>query len=246
MTIKMNITAQERKTLVTAIAEITGEKAIYKGMPSAAYEIGNFTVTREGLIETGETDEMKVKALIECLKDRGIESEQNIFEGTEEESTEVDVPEIDEVRGTAIQMPLTQFTEAQLQNLYNLVEAKGALIKKTLGVQELPINIIDNRLDFPWFAADSTPEELNAYMHFVTALCDMAKKQKRISPKSKEAENEKYAFRCFLLRLGFIGDEYKMDRKILLKNLSGSAAFKNKKDKREEQEVPVQEEAEEN
>ena len=36
-----------------------------------------------------------------------------------------------------------------------------------------------------------------------------------------------YAFRCFLLRLGFIGDEYKAVRKILLANLSGSSAFKN-------------------
>ena len=36
-----------------------------------------------------------------------------------------------------------------------------------------------------------------------------------------------YAFRCFLLRLGFIGSEYKAERKILLKNLSGSSAFKN-------------------
>ena len=239
MTIKTNITAQERKTLVTAIAEITGEKAIYKGMPSAAYEIGNFTVTREGMIETGEVETEEVKELLECLKDRDIESEQDVFKETDEE-----IAETEEVTGTAIQMPLIQFTEVQLQNLYNLIEAKGELIRKALGVQELPISIIDNRLDFPWFAANSTPEELNTYMHFVTALCDMAKKQKRISPKSKEVENEKYAFRCFLLRLGFIGDEYKIDRKILLKNLSGSAAFKNKKDKREEQEVPAQEEAE--
>ena len=39
-------------------------------------------------------------------------------------------------------------------------------------------------------------------------------------------DNEKYAFRCFLLRLGFIGDEHKTSRKILLRNLSGSSAFK--------------------
>ena len=44
---------------------------------------------------------------------------------------------------------------------------------------------------------------------------------------SKEVINEKYTFRCFLLRLGFIGDEFKMDRKILLENLSGSSAFRN-------------------
>jgi hypothetical protein len=40
-------------------------------------------------------------------------------------------------------------------------------------------------------------------------------------------ENEKYTFRCFLLRLGFIGEEYKETRKVLLKNLSGSSAFKS-------------------
>ena len=119
------------------------------------------------------------------------------------------------------------FTETALQNLHTLVEAKGSLIKKALGVNSLPINQIDDRLDFPWFAEDSTPEELNAYMHFVTALCEMAKKQKRITAKEKETDNEKYAFRCFLLRLGFIGAEYKGERKILLRNLSGSSAFRS-------------------
>ena len=43
----------------------------------------------------------------------------------------------------------------------------------------------------------------------------------------KAVENEKYAFRCLLLRLGFVGAEYKADRKILLKNLTGSSAFKS-------------------
>ena len=62
---------------------------------------------------------------------------------------------------------------------------------------------------------------------FIAALCKMSLEQKRISAKAKEYENEKYAFRCFLLRLGFIGDEYKADRKLLLRNLSGSSAFKN-------------------
>ena len=54
----------------------------------------------------------------------------------------------------------------------------------------------------------------------------MAKNQKRVTAKDKDVDNDKYAFRCFLLRLGFIGAEYKADRKILLKNLTGSSAFK--------------------
>jgi hypothetical protein len=55
----------------------------------------------------------------------------------------------------------------------------------------------------------------------------MSKEQKRITATEKAVDNEKYAFRCFLLRLGFIGDEYKSDRKILLRNLKGSSAFKS-------------------
>ena len=55
----------------------------------------------------------------------------------------------------------------------------------------------------------------------------MSKEQKRITATEKAVDNEKYAFRCFLLRLGFIGEEYKADRKILLKNLKGSSAFKS-------------------
>ena len=70
-------------------------------------------------------------------------------------------------------------------------------------------------------------------MHLVTALCDMARNQKRINAKEAEVVNEKYAFRCFLLRLGFISEEYKMERKILLRNLSGSAAFRDGAKKQE-------------
>ena len=55
----------------------------------------------------------------------------------------------------------------------------------------------------------------------------MAKEAKRVPATEKPTNNEKYAFRCFLLRLGFIGNEYKTYRKVLLKTLTGSAAFKS-------------------
>jgi hypothetical protein len=53
----------------------------------------------------------------------------------------------------------------------------------------------------------------------------MAKDAKRVSSKPTETDNDKYAFRCFLLRIGFIGKEYKTARKILLRNLTGNSAF---------------------
>ena len=54
----------------------------------------------------------------------------------------------------------------------------------------------------------------------------MAKDAKRVTATEKDVESEKYAFRCFLLRLGFIGAESKTQRKLLLQKLSGSSAFK--------------------
>jgi len=64
-------------------------------------------------------------------------------------------------------------------------------------------------------------------MVFITALCRMSNELKRANASEKEVDNEKYAFRCFLLRLGFIGENYKGVRKTLLSRLSGSAAFKS-------------------
>lgn len=73
--------------------------------------------------------------------------------------------------------------------------------------------------------------DIETYTSLITALCRMAKEAKRVNAKEKETTNAKYEFRCFLLRLGFIGDEFKTNRKILLEKLSGSSAFKSGKAK---------------
>ena len=101
------------------------------------------------------------------------------------------------------------------------------MYKRQLGIAELPIIIEEEVISFPWFEDMPDAEECNAYTAFIAALCQMSVKQKRISSAEKPTDNEKYAFRCFLLRLGFIGDAHKATRKILLKNLSGSSAFRN-------------------
>jgi hypothetical protein len=112
-------------------------------------------------------------------------------------------------------------------NLTKLLDAKGNLIRKALGITDLRIEVMDDRVAFPWFGELSDSDTVKAYTHFISALCEMSKNAKRVTVTEKAVDNEKYAFRCFLLRLGFIGSEYKVERKILLKNLSGSSAFKN-------------------
>ncbi len=112
----------------------------------------------------------------------------------------------------------------------NLLECEASAedAKKALGIDDLRFELEEDRITFPWFA-EPQPKEATAYTHFIAALCRMSKDAKRITAKEKPVDNEKYAFRCFLLRLGFIGDAYKTDRKILLRNLSGSSAFKSGK-----------------
>ena len=104
------------------------------------------------------------------------------------------------------------------------------LIKKALGIDDATVTEKDGNICFAWIAEGTNPDEVTAITQFVTALCDMAKKQKRINTTEADVENEKYAFRCFLLRLGFIGSEYKATRKVLLKRLEGSSAFRTQKE----------------
>lgn len=152
---------------------------------------------------------------------------------TETRHTDLQNDKTDEVSATksdqhdnAIFMPINGFDETALNNLTLLVISKSTLIKKALGVDALPIEQTDTTLCFPWFDRTLEHNETAAYIRFIAALCDMAKKQTRVLATDKAVDNEKYAFRCFLLRLGFIGEEYAESRRILLKNLSGNGSWK--------------------
>ena len=120
--------------------------------------------------------------------------------------------------------------EAAFERLTRLVNSKAALIRKALGAARLDIHPEWDmgRMQFPWFDHTPTFEEIEAISAFMTALCRMAKESTRVTATEKDVESEKYAFRGFLLRLGFIGSDSKAIRKTLMKNLSGSAAFPNK------------------
>jgi len=215
MRIKFNRTGAERKALVTAMGEILGASPRYLGMPTAAYEVDYCHVDKNGTVEFDDrADSKEVERLLEELEGKGFVGES-------------EAPAQETSMGFTVTMPKALFTDAALENLAKLLDAKGSLIKKALNKESLPIEISDETVSFPWFSGELTAEEVKAYTHLVTALCDMARTQKRVTTKAKEVDNDKYAFRCFLIRMGFIGPDYKMERKILLKNLSGSSAFKH-------------------
>lgn len=211
-----------RKELVTAIGEILEVKPKYLGMPSMAYEIDYFIVDKDCvLVFDDRADSEEIENLLDSLAEKGFMAKET------SSHIEVQRPKESEELGLTVAMPRDYFNDKTLENLKSLIENKSYLIKKALGLKDLPLEIDEEKINFPWF--EVKPEDsdtVTAYTHFIYSLCEMARNQKRVNTKMKEVENEKYAFRCFLLRLGFIGDKYKLERKILLQNLSGSSAFK--------------------
>lgn len=69
--------------------------------------------------------------------------------------------------------------------------------------------------------------QLKSYIQLCLALSQMAKEVRTASPKPQQNENPKYAMRTWLLRLGFIGEEFETARDILTRNLAGDAAFRH-------------------
>lgn len=220
MTVTIHAAGAERKRLVKTVSDWLGIPAKYCGAPTFNYEVDYLTVDRNGNLSFDDrADSEVIERLLEHIYDEGFDIDQS--------HTEEVIPEADESCAVCISMPKHLFTDGSLENLKALIAAKGNLIKKALGVNDLPLKVTDTKVSFPWFPATPTPDEMKAYNTFICKLCEMAWNRKRITATEKPTDNEKYAFRCFLLRLGFIGAEYKPARKILLRNLAGSSAFRS-------------------
>ena len=234
MKIMYHAQGTNRKALADAISQITGARKIYKGIPNYEYEIDCFTVDREGNLNFDDrADNEKIEDLLEKLDSGGFHAE--LVEPTPAASSETPLEAADEQKPqeqiptdiiTKMSFPKDEFTETVLDNLQKLVASKASLIQKAFEIDSLPIELQETQISFPWLQGKLDADTVQARIRFITALCNTAKTQKRVTATEKKVENEKYAFRCFLLRLGFIGKEHAKDRKILLANLSGSAAFK--------------------
>ena len=228
MNAKTNAQGKDRKNLVKAIAGVTGQAAKYNGAPVFTYTVGNYTVERDGSITT--EDEAGMKTLAAALREQGFEIEMP--EPAEEKESEAE--EEMTTDSWTLTMPREDFTETHVDNLEKIIASKAGLIRKALDCEDPIVILTEDRVVFPWFKRMLGSGESVAVMQFITALCRMAKNAKRITAKEKEVPNEKYAFRCFLLRLGFIGAEYKETRKRLLERLEGSSAFRTPEEEKAE------------
>lgn len=231
-----NVTGADRKQLVNTISAFTGKDAHYCGAPSFAYEVGSFHIDRNGIVSFDDRD--KAEGLTEALADQGFVSMVSNLACEDDMDTpdpigiDAEAPADENTDGLTVSIPMDGFTELALDNLQKLLDAKGTLIQKALGADRVTVETSEDRVSFPWWDRLPEPDETQAYMAFIAALCAMAKEAKRVTAKEPDAESEKYAFRCFLLRLGFIGADSKAQRKLLLQKLSGSSAFRTAEEAR--------------
>lgn len=225
MIVKMNLSGAPRKQLAKALSLITGEKPIYTKVPECKYLVGDITILKDGSIECPDDSEV-----IEELKGYGfIPAELKPKE--QSRIVEFPTPDCKEDSGeeelSIVINVLNDLTEDQEINLRSIVNSKRTLLQHAFGIENVNVEITPDAIRFPWYIKGAEVESNTACMKLATAIVEMAKRQKRASSKEQVTDNEKYAFRCFLLRLGFIGDEYKEERKLLMRNLKGNGAWRN-------------------
>ena len=265
MRIHYNVSGDQRKALVQIISQTVGATAEYKFMPTCAYEIDCFTVTKDGTLECSDDANPEViEAVMKALEAAG-------FKGVEEEQEANTEPQESEEKDSValtVTLPMAKHTGTSLRNLINLIYTRAGLLNKALGtafrVDDGLVNVLQNdacvlTLDCLFKTVEDyenhhgkaanglcvEPEKLTfstlpetddpAIMRTFTTLCAMMNKQaiaqQRIRAKAVATDNEKYAMRVWLLRLGMNGPEYKEERRILMQNLSGHCAFRTEDDK---------------
>lgn len=243
----------DRKKIVKSLEEYSGVKSKYLGAPSFAYEVETddetYIVDREGKIKTAIGKELDLEKVVNDNKNLDEEP-------TEINEVEVVIP-MEGHAGITLRNLVNMIYSKQdlIKKAFDITEN---IVEEdfSLGINEVKLTQLedfkealddlgenlcpgvkfdfqDNTITFKFLKGKWNVEKIETYSNFVAILNQNAKTLKRVSPKVKPTDNEKYTFRTWLLRLGFIGDEYKQTRKLLLQNLSGNGAFRKVKPKEE-------------
>lgn len=228
MTANFNVKGDKRKELATLIGTYLNSKVKYSGVPKCSYIIGKVEVDKNGTVLGDVTNEL-ISHLESCGFKNSDQVENNSKSKVAAPKKSNDMAMPSESTDICYEVSIPKPDDNALNNIKALISGKEKLIKDAFGIDDLTFSTEDDKLTFDWLPPNATQEEIHALMVFVSKLCELAKNQKRVNLKEKEVPNEKYAFRCFLIRLGMNGPEYKKDRAILLSRLEGSSSFKEGK-----------------
>ena len=118
-------------------------------------------------------------------------------------------------------------------NLANIYESKGTLLQKAIGREFGSLADCSQLgeqgvVSLPLFPGSLDENEVRGYVQLAQCVVDFAAKSKRIQHKENDSPNEKFRLRTWLVRIGFVGEEFKYARKLLTENLSGNSAWLRK------------------
>lgn len=241
--------AADRKELVDAINTITGGKMKYQGPPSYAYKWEELTVLRDGTLVVED-----VNARREMLQTL---TEQHLIENTwdeERETLTVSFPMEGHTATSLVNLVSLFYTKGTLINKAiqtprafeiadRLMEALAETPPQTpedflstwerVGGMNATRGILFSKdtISLIGFPPTEDADWVKAYTDLGGKINILAQESKYIRLKREPIENEKYAFRVWLIRLGSDGNEYKTSRKLLLSHLSGHTAFRTEEQK---------------
>lgn len=227
----------DKKEIIKRLEQHFGVKAKYMGTPSFAHQLQAgeeiLTITREGKIEDAEGRQLDLDSIING--EEPIELEMVVITLPLTGHTGISLKNL-------VNMIYSKQTLIQksLSIGGNLVDDELATVLKdkkpeSLGdFQALLPETESGAISFDFEQSVITfrfgnlsPEQIKACTELIALINNTAKTLKHVSGKPVETDNEKYAFRTWLLRLGMIGPDYRAIRKTLIANLEGNGAFRN-------------------
>ena len=188
----------QRKAVAHALGEIIGAEVKYLGVPSCAYQVGDYLMEADGKIEIEDG------AILDALAKKG-------FTPVEKVALTIHVE--------------GEYNEKTIGNLRQIIENKSNLFKAAFRTEDLHFDADDKGISFPWFTLDE-PSEAMLFADFCSHLVSFAEEQSRVNKKHDDSDNQKFAMRTFLNRIGMVGDDFKSARKVILRHLTGSSAFR--------------------
>ena len=215
--------AKNRKSLVKALSEHFGERAVYLGPPSFAYQIGSITVDRESKVifedESMEDDVRRVlfQNDVTVTEPQGIINLINMMHSKQYL--------INRAVGRKCVLVTDSLTDALAEEAFEDTSATVDFITEHAGCKG--ITFVDRNISFTEFPQT---ENIMEYCRLASAMVKRASEQKRVNPKQTIEENEKYYMRAWLVSLGFSGNEGKETRAFFLKGLKGHTAFRTPED----------------
>lgn len=253
----------DRKQIVHTLEELTGVKAKYLGAPSFEYQIAvaeeTYTIDRFGKVITSAGLEIEFERLLsgaqkenETTKMKEVTNETLEFEISLPMeghtgitlrnlvnmiySKQVLIKKVFELEEDIVNVDFIE--EINSVNIQTLEEFKAEIAgKEDIGYRKIEFDFTNNTITFKFARNLQEPDKLEAYTQFVTLLSQNARALKYVSSKPTATDNFKFTMRTWLIRLGFVGKEYKKSREVILKNLEGNGAFRRPKERGEVEEI---------